>query len=539
MTLQETKEMILSMIDKNFSDVPNVESFKSQVMEAEGTPRLEEIIELIEKAKVIKPVYEKTDDPWTNLLFRIQKDPEITEVFPYVKDIDPNDPAAREKLAGVMAISIDDNRHIFLDPKTLKYSYAVGSAQGAHVTLAQASTEYAEFYSAGIVHSYEHENAKGEIVEKKYNQTDMYSKHVRLAQKRILDLTAESGFAISRDKEKLVVRESGLELLDIKPTFHECCDQWLKLLSGSEYTNVVTWVAHSINFSRALPILSFVGSPNTGKSLLISAISKMFEHAEASITPDELFDSQFNGQIMSNPFVVADDGGLSVDWDTKEKYKDRLKQFITSNKWAVNPKFGKQTTLIGYLRCYCAFNQDKDHVRSLFDEKNPALGQRILHVNVPEINDKNLEQMFIDEDVYGEKSSENMWLGETGKLTQHLCWIINNKDKYALPALTGRWGNLTDYEYRGKLAANKDSQIILDFIKECIEEGGTNHTSIKEDIAQIRLNPFLEALKDYDKKGRYSRTQISDVLKALGGEYKRSRSGRWWELNIETAGLKD
>ena len=540
--MNELKQQILEVIESEFSNVENVELFKERIKNATTQEEIQETTQLLEKASVVKKeIY--SEDPWVDLLIRVQKNEELIKIFPHLKNIDPTKDLgeAEEQLGSIMCVGIDDNRFVFLDPRTLEYSYCVGSVQSTHLTLAQSNKKYHEYFNPGITHTFTVTDSEGNVKEKKRTKDSLFSTHVRTANKRIVDITAPCGYALTRDKSKLVVRESGLELLDVKAKHHQVCEDWLKLLTGEHYDVVATWLAHSLDFSKAMPILSFIGAPNTGKSLLVKALSELFEHAEASITPDTLFGEDFNGAILSNPFVVADDGGFTIDSTNKELWTDRLKQFISKNRWSVNPKFGKQLSLIGYLRGYFAFNHDKQHVRSLFSTENVALGQRILDVEVPTENVKKLSNMFRDLDVYGEENPNNTWLGQDGKLTQHLVHIIQNKDKYPLPSINGRWGNMVGYKFVGKLATTKDNQVVIDFLQESVENGCSFSRPIEEDadLIRVHLKDFLAELKEYDKKGRFTRTAVIEVLRSLGAIQKKTSKERYWTFSLKNSKLME
>ena len=536
---EEVLNEIITNVYKNYAHVDNLEAFVKTIQQSENIEEVKETLELLEKASKAEP-QKKSEDPWANLLLNVQKHPKLLKVFPHISKVTLDDiNKAREELGSIMCIGIDDNRYVFLDPVTLQYSYCVPTVQAAHLTLAQSKKEYSEYYNPGISHTAVVLDKDGNPTEKKRTKEDIFNTHVRQASKRIVDISAESGFDVSRDKGKLVIRESGLERLDVKPVFHEICDEWLKLLCGDQYDKVMIWVAHSTDFSKALPILSLIGAPNTGKTLLVKALSELFEHAEASITPDVLWDSDFSGELLSNPFVVADDGGFTVDSSNKDQWTDRLKQFISRSTWSVNPKYGKKVTLIGYLRGYFCFNHDKQHVRSLFTSRNEALGQRILDVEVPDVSRKRLKKMFDTLDVYGENDVKNKWLGQEGKLSEHLTHIIKNKRKYPLPSINGRWGNMEDYKFKGTITTSKDNQIILDFLCESIENGCSfcRRTDEDNDLVVVKTAEFLSELKAYDNKGRFTRTSVIEVLKPLGGVQKVANGKRWWQFSLSKSKL--
>ena len=196
---------------------------------------------------------------------------------------------------------------------------------------------------------------------------------------------------------------------------------------------------------------------------------------------------------------------------------------------------------IGYLRGYFAFNHDKQHVRSLFSTENVALGQRILDVEVPTENVKKLSNMFRDLDVYGEENPSNTWLGQEGKLTQHLVHIIQNKDKYPLPSINGRWGNMVGYKFVGKLATTKDNQVVIDFLQESVENGCSFSRPLEEDedLIKVHLKDFLAELKEYDKKGRFTRTAVIEVLRSLGAIQKKNAKGRYWIFSLKNSKLME
>ena len=126
-------------------------------------------------------------------------------------------------------------------------------------------------------------------------------------------------------------------------------------------------------------------------------------------------------------------------------------------------------------------------------------------------------------------------------MSEHLTYIITNKRKYPLPSINGRWGNLTDYKFKGTLTTTKDNQVILDFILESVE----NRCSFckpkedNQDIIQIETKAFLKELKLYDGKGRFTRGSVLDVLKPLGGTSKASNGRRWWEFSLSESKIME
>jgi len=188
--VNEIKQQVLEVIESDFSNVENVELFKERIKNATTQEEIQETIQLLEKASVVKKeIY--SEDPWVDLLIRVQKNEELIKIFPHLKDIDPTKDLgeAEEQLGSIMCVGIDDNRFVFLDPRALEYSYCVGSVQSTHLTLAQSNKKYHEYFNPGITHTFTVTDSEGNVKEKKRTKDNLFSTHVRTANKRIVEIT--------------------------------------------------------------------------------------------------------------------------------------------------------------------------------------------------------------------------------------------------------------------------------------------------------------------------------------------------------------
>lgn len=477
-----------------------------------------------QKAELSNQVAEESNDKytsWKDVALRVIKDKSLTKVFPFLNNLDLEDKNSVDILAHIVCIKVSKEKHLLLDPKTLKYTFEVRDSSEV-ITLISQQFQYKN--PLCII--------SREIMDKDDNlrtvpvpKGELYDMHVMITQYTEIDLRAPVKYELALTDDQLGVKQSGVTRAKIDQVYSEDCDLWMRKAFGTYYEKIRCWVAHCLDFNKPLPVLSIIGPPNTGKSLLIGAVQEQIKDAEANLTPVSYHESGYNGALLSNPFIVADDGGLVVTPDNRELWKDRFKNYVTHSSWAVNPKYGGQTTLHGHLRCYCAFNKDKPHVRAMFNEKNDALGQRIYDVEILEDDAQAIVDMFDRLDVLGDNDQESRWL-KNGHLTKHVAWLIAHKDKYPVPNGTGRWGNLSDYKFIGAVATSKTDQLILEFLEESLEDNAPfcrRHTDSGTKYIDVHIKTFMDAFKDKSRLANTSKQEGIDILKNLGASDTSSR----------------
>lgn len=482
------------------------------------------------------------EDIWREVADRVVHDPQLCKVFPGLASLDLESPSAKEALASLVCIKVNKEKHLLLDPVTLKHTYECRGLDEAVILIMNSGKEFSEYRNPLCVIE-RFVESEGEAKLKKVPRTEIYETHVTFSKHVETDLRANAQYEVFREDNEIGVKQAGIKRASISPVWNDNCDSWMRLLTGNNYSKVVTWTANSFDFSTALPVLSFLGDSNTGKSLLIMAITEQLKSHEKAISPMVHHETPYNGALLTNPFVVADDGGLEVTRQTLEIWKDRYKQYVTTSSWGVNPKYGGQVSMHGFLRSYCAFNKDKPHIRKLFNERNVALGERILDVEVPEENTQALRQMFKDMDVYGELDPSNKWLGKDGLLTCHVAYLIHNKDNYPVPEKTGRWGNMVDYKYTGEIAGTRQEQGIIEFLHDSLTSSNSYcfiHEVQGIKHAVINLTQFFEALKLSTGRRDYLKSDITNVFRRMEATNKpvtiNGDNARKWLIPMENIG---
>ncbi|MCM8530061.1 MAG: DUF5906 domain-containing protein [Lentisphaeraceae bacterium] len=465
--LREASKSLIDLISSIYTDYKYEKDFSQY-------KKYNEIAE--EKNQLIESENEKRSD-WRTVAERVISDENMTAVFPWLKNLELDDKDTPEALAKLVCLSLPDSIHLLLDPETLKYTHVRNHEREVTSALLDSHKVYGEYRNPLVLTTMVVEDKDGNLIKRRVSKADLYNNHTTDVQQSEVDLTVPHSFEVKRANRHghsvLCVKRSGVSLAGIEPVFNEQCDEWLRALTGTNYIKVMAWVANSMDFGIPLPVLSFLGYPETGKSLLIKAIEQQMYCPEASITPEGLFEGQFNGAIATNGFCVADDGGLTITSENRELWEDRFKQWITKDMWTCNPKYGRQFNVKGYLRCYTAHNIEKPHVRKLFFRsatEGAPLGERILEIEVKESFAQSIKEMFKSWDITGENNSDNRWLGVEGHLTKHVAWIIANKSKFPVSTATGRWGNMEGYVFKGFAFEGKKGALVERFFRDYLDE---------------------------------------------------------------------
>jgi len=469
---------------------------------------------------------------WKEAAERVLEDELMLEVFPWIEECSIDDDDIADKLARLTCIKVDKEKHLLLDINTLKYTFEARDREEATIYISQQ----AQYQNPLCILEVLKEDKDGDLVKKKVPKGEIYENHLTIAQFTSYDLRAPHKYEISRDREKVGILQSGVTLANIEPKFCEECNLWISLMTADKFDEVQAWIANSFNFSVPLPVLSLLGPPNTGKSLLMLAIQEQIKNPEAALTPVLYEESGFNGALLTNPFIVADDGGLFVTPENRDLWLDRFKRYVTNSAWSVNPKYGGQTTLSGHVRAYCAFNRDKPHIRSLFHAENEALGQRIFDVEVPEENLDQIVELFRTCDVLGDKDKDDRWLQE-GKLTRHVAWLIQNRDKFPVLDGTGRWGNMTEYKFKGAVASTNGQQLMLEFLQNSVADNAS-YSRLREirgvNYVLFDIRTLQEAFKMSSGDRKVTEKCFKDMFGSLGIENKvtsiEGKSMRVWRI---------
>lgn len=164
-----------------------------------------------------------------------------------------------------------------------------------------------------------------------------------VAESIVLDLTAQT--TTYHEKSRIII-EAPCPLRPLIPTYHPDVDHWLKLLTGLQYENVKTWLAVATRLDLICAALFVVGEASVGKSMLGLGVSRLFG-TNGPTSLESVF-GNFNGAILNNPIIVADEH-LPKDLRGNPMTAE-LRQLLQRRECNLTRKFLPDTKLLGTQR---------------------------------------------------------------------------------------------------------------------------------------------------------------------------------------------
>lgn len=164
-----------------------------------------------------------------------------------------------------------------------------------------------------------------------------------VAESIVLDLTAQT--TTYHEKSRVII-EAPCPLRPLVPTYHPDVDHWLKILTGLQYENVKTWLAIATRLDLICAALFVVGEASVGKSMLGLGVSRLFG-TNGPTSLESVF-GNFNGAILNNPIIVADEH-LPKDLRGNPMTAE-LRQLLQRRECNLTRKFLPDTKLLGTQR---------------------------------------------------------------------------------------------------------------------------------------------------------------------------------------------
>lgn len=133
-------------------------------------------------------------------------------------------------------------------------------------------------------------------------------------------------------------------------------EEWLRLLAGPLAERLNQWLACVTMLRKPCVALYLEGGPDTGKSLFMAGVARVFSTGRPAELEGALGD--FNEELLLNPIVVADE---RLPEDAKGQVRtDDIRKFVQGRERALNRKYKPPATIKGAARVIMAANnQDK------------------------------------------------------------------------------------------------------------------------------------------------------------------------------------
>lgn len=243
------------------------------------------------------------------------------------------------------------------------------------------------------------------------------------------------------DREERYIVEAPTPLRDIKPTFHPQIAKWLELLGGQYLEHLHTWIAALTDLDRVCAALVLIGPKSAGKSMLAHGLARLW--STRGPTPMSEAFNHFNGELMHNPLVLADEA-LPTDYKGRTLTTE-LREHIQARRRVINAKYQLQRTLLGATRNIIASNND--HILATNEDLSPydlaAVAARYFTLRLDDTPGAYLETQdtwgegWVDNDMIAEHA---LWLRDNHKWESQERFIIPPLDTFAHRAMTVQGG---------------------------------------------------------------------------------------------------
>ena len=238
-----------------------------------------------------------------------------------------------------------------------------------------------------------------------------------VAHKVILDMTAQKS---SYDAETFTMIEAPCPRRDIEPQYHHNVDRWVSALCGGNnelYARFLDWLACVPKLEQPICALVVYGAAQTGKSLLGSALARLY----TTSGPTEIEDivGNFNSMLAECPVALADE---TVPREAGKPNTRLLRKIITQHDRTFRRKNIPDAKLIGALRLVMTSNSLEGLIYQhdeLNDHDIEALCERFLLVHVK--NDA--AKIFLDS-----LSPEARYnITHYTAIAEHVLWLWKNR----------------------------------------------------------------------------------------------------------------
>ncbi len=210
--------------------------------------------------------------------------------------------------------------------------------------------------------------------------------------------------------------------------------RYVELLGGVHHEKLKDWLATCTDLSRPTCALYFSGASGSGKSLFMSAISRLYTTGAPSLLKDAF--SNFNDTILNCPFLVTDDSPLPPSVTSGD-----IREIIGVIARPLKRKYMPSAELQGAVRIIIGANRDDvlSFNETLSTDELDATAQRIMHIVTTDESRRYLLE-----------NNHRHWVTED-LFARYVLWLRKNRRVDS----TGRWlveGHMP--EMRAKLATS-------------------------------------------------------------------------------------
>ena len=216
---------------------------------------------------------------------------------------------------------------------------------------------------------------------------------------------------------------------DLEPVFNALCDEWLRQIFGDKYEKGCEWLANALAFEEG-PIcaISLIGPGNAGKKMFVRGLQECINTNR--IAKGEQITAKFQESLLNTGILVVNEG---FTYSRSKSVPDAFRELTSGDSMDVDVKYLPSTFISNPLRVIMTAN-NYDMLTTLTGNKPltmddiKALGQRILHIDIPQSAPKWLQER-------GDYKLTNGWVASDAggasdfTLAKHFMWLYHNRKK--------------------------------------------------------------------------------------------------------------
>lgn len=205
--------------------------------------------------------------------------------------------------------------------------------------------------------------------------------------------------------------------------FSEPVDDWLKLLGGDNYDELTNWLAHALDYRRAICALNLSGASGAGKMLLALGLGECFHDSACN---DGRVLGKWNRGLIDTPLIVCDEGVPKINSDENLSLDQAFRTLVTGGNVMIremqtNPYSARLYPRILFTSNDMEILNEITGGRDLTEQDLIALQQRLLTIDVSTAATRHLAAK-------GGMSYTGNWVGSNQRyLANHILWLYENR----------------------------------------------------------------------------------------------------------------
>ena len=219
----------------------------------------------------------------------------------------------------------------------------------------------------------------------------------------------------------------------LEPQYNAAVDEWLHYFGNVSYPEICHWIGHALAFEDG-PIcaLSLQGHPNAGKLMFTLGLAECLEIPVLASVDDLTSQSS---TLTHTPFLVVNEGFPKSSRFGKD-LADQFKGLTSGDPICINEKHKQIIYIQNPIRMIFTANHNQllmalTQGKSMNLDSRRALGQRVLHINIPPSIDDFFNKIG-NFDTTGKPGAR--WVGGSGKpsnyiVARHFLWLYQNRDQ--------------------------------------------------------------------------------------------------------------